>query len=217
MDFKSKRFVTLLSNKEGNVYMNYYRNSSLMFLFYSIFPVFLVMFLFIENVDKKICFGLGICYSLLVISVALPIFKRRTEIKEILKKGKCYNGKVEKLIEIEVGATYNRFGNTEYDSAYCLKVIPQEEITGKSYIYSDILIGKKGQKISQEVLIYDWYGKTFVDCIGIKKKQHYKVEQMKEVMQYSWNRKCLIYINRITVILDILLIIVWVYIKFIEM
>lgn len=190
--------------------MNYYnyRNSSLKFFYFTIFPVFFVGFLFKANVEKQICFGLGICYLLLLISVALPIVKRK-EIKEIQKNGKCYVGNIENLIEIEVGTTYNRFGHTEYDNAYYLKVIPKEKNSANLFIYSDILIGKKGQKISKEVLIYDWYGKTFVVCTEVKTKQHYNVEQTKEVIHYSWNRKCLIYVNRFIVVIDILLIIVW--------
>lgn len=132
--------------------MNYYRDSSLKFFYFMIFPVFFVGFLLKANVEKQICFGLGICYLLLLISVALPIVKRRKEIKEIQRNGKCYVGNIENLIEVEVGTTYNRFGNTEYDNAYYLKVIPKEKISANHFVYSDILIGKKGQKISKEAL-----------------------------------------------------------------
>ncbi|MBQ3601996.1 MAG: hypothetical protein II992_12480 [Lachnospiraceae bacterium] len=196
--------------------MNYYRDSSLKFFYFMIFPVFFVGFLLKANVEKQICFGLGICYLLLLISVALPIVKRRKEIKEIQRNGKCYVGNIENLIEVEVGTTYNRFGNTEYDNAYYLKVIPKEKISANHFVYSDILIGKKGQKISKEVLIYDWYGKTFVVCTDVKTKQHYKIEQTKEIIHYSWNRKCLIYVNRLIIVIDILLIIAWICVTFVE-
>lgn len=74
-----------------------------------IFPVFFVGFLLKANVEKQICFGLGICYLLLLISVALPIVKRRKEIKEIQRNGKCYVGNIENLIE-------DYFNNTPIDS-----------------------------------------------------------------------------------------------------
>ena len=185
-----------------------YRNSSLTFIYSMIFPVFFGIFLFKANVEKQICFGLGISYCSLVISVVVPVLKKRKEIKEIQKNGRCYVGNIEKLIEIEVGTTYNRFGHKEYDNAYYLKVIPEEEIFAKPFVYSDVLVGKKGQNISNKVLIYDWYGKTFVVCTDVKTKQNYKVEQTKEVMQYSCNRRWLIFINRLIAIIDVLFIIV---------
>ena len=196
--------------------MNYYRNSSLRIFYFSIFPILFVGLLPKANVEKETCIGLGICYLLLVISVALPIVKRRREIREIQKNGRCYAGTVENLIEIEVETTYNRFGHTEYDTAYYLKILPQGEDNANHFVYSDVLIGRKGPKISKEVLIYDWYGKTFVLCTSAKAGQHYKVEQNKTVIPCSWNRKCLVYVNQLFVMIDILLLLIFIYIIFIE-
>ena len=80
------------------------------------------------------------------------------------------------------------------------------------FVYSDVLVGRKGQKVSKEVLVYDWYGKTFVVCTEVKENQNYKVEQKKEVIRYSWNRKCLIYINRFIAVIDIVLFITEVFV-----
>lgn len=200
--------------------MNYYRESSLKIFYFMIFPIFFTGFLFIGYKAPKICILLVLCYLLLVISVALPIVKRRKEIKEIQKNGRCYAGTVEKLMEIKVGTTYNRFGHTEYQTAYYLKVLPQGESNANHFVYSDILVGSKGQKIAKDVLIYDWYGKTFVVCTKIKRKKHYEVEHARKVVDYSWNRKCLIYVNQFLVMADILLILalmlVLIYTIFIE-
>lgn len=199
--------------------MNYYRNSSLKIFYSTIFPVIFIGLFLKANLgktEKQMCIGLLICYLLLLISVALPIVKRRKGIKEIQENGNCYAGTVEKLMEVEVGTTYNRFGHTEYDSAYYLKILPKEELRANFFVYSDVLIGRKGQKISKEVLIYDWCGKTFVVCTSIKTKQHYEVEQTKEAIHYSWNRKCLICINQFLAMMDILLIPIWIYFIFFE-
>lgn len=196
--------------------MNYYRNSSLKILYFSIFPVIFVGFFVKANVEKRMCIGLLICYLLLVISVALPIIRRRREIKEIQNNGNCYIGTVEKLMEVEVGNTYNRFGGTDYNSAYYLKILPKDEINADFFVYSDVLTGKKGQKISKEVLIYDWCGKTFVVCTSVKTKQHYEVEQTKEVIHYSWNRKCLVFVNQLLAMEAILLIPICIYLIFFE-
>lgn len=190
------------------MFMNHYRESSMRFLYATIFPFLLMGFLFIAN-KKQMCFGLGFCYLMLVISVTMPIAKRRKEIKEIQKNGICYVGNIENLVEVKVETTFNRFGHAEYDNAYCLKVVLNEK---NHFVYSDVLVGRKGQKVSKEVLVYDWYGKTFVVCTEVKENQNYKVEQKKEVIRYSWNRKCLIYINRLIAVIDIVLFITEVFV-----
>ena len=113
-----------------------------MFLYATIFPILLMGFLFIAN-KKQMCFGLGFCYLVLVISVTMPIAKRRKEIKEIQKNGICYVGNIENLVEVKVETTFNRFGHAEYDHAYCLKVVLNEK---NHFVYSDVLVGRKGQK-----------------------------------------------------------------------
>lgn len=164
--------------------MNYYRDSSLNIFYSTIFPIIFVGFLYIaiENERKILFIGLAaLCYLLLVISVALPIFKRRREIKEIQRNGRCYIGTVEKLMEIKVGTTYTRFGHTVYQTAYYLKVLPQGESNANHFVYSDILVKSKGQKISKDVLIYDWYGKTFVVCTKIKKTNIMKSSKLEKL------------------------------------
>ena len=164
--------------------MNYYRDSSLNIFYPTIFPIIFVGFLSIaiENERKILFIGLAaLCYLLLVISVALPIFKRRREIKEIQRNGRCYIGTVEKLMEIKVGTTYTRFGHTVYQTAYYLKVLPQGESNANHFVYSDILVKSKGQKISKDVLIYDWYGKTFVVCTKIKKTNIMKWSKLEKL------------------------------------
>ena len=91
------------------------------FLYATIFPILLMGFLFKAN-KQQMCFGLGICYLVLIISVALPIAKRRKEIKEIQKNGTCYVGNIEDLVEVKVENTFNRFGHAEYDNAYCKNI-----------------------------------------------------------------------------------------------
>lgn len=194
--------------------MGYYRDTNLNFLYFAIFPVIFIglLSIAIENERKIIFIGLAVlAYSLLVISVALPVIKRRREVTEIQKNGRCYTGTVEKLMEVEVGTTDNRFGHTMYQTAYSLKVLPKGENHAEHYVYSDILVGSKGQKIDKDVLIYDWYGKTFVVCRKIKRKKHYEVESTGKVVDYSWNRKCLTGVNQFCMVMDILLFLILSY------
>ena len=195
--------------------MHYYRNTNLNFCYFTIFPISFVGLCFGINVEKNVSLGIIIvlfCYLLLVISVALPIAKRRKEITEIQKNGRCYRGTVEKLVEVSVENTITRFGTIEYDTAYYLKVLPEGESNANHFVYSDVLMGSKGQKIFKEVLIYDWYGKTFVFCRNSKTKQHYEVEQTKKVVHYSWNRMLLVFVNRLFIIIYGVVLIIMMYI-----
>ena len=186
--------------------MQHYRDTSFNFLYFSILHLLYIEVFLKRNVEKNLRLELLIfelLYLLLVVSVSFPIIKRRMEIKKFQKNGRCYAGTVVKLMEISVGTAFNRFGIV-YDTAYYLKVMPQGESNGSHYIYSDILRGNKGQKISKDVLIYDDYGKTFVYCNTIKTKQNYEIEQTKKEVHYSWNKKLLISLNVLFAVTDII-------------
>lgn len=193
--------------KGGDLLMHHYRDTSFNFLYFSILHLLYIEVFLKRNVEKNLRLELLIfelLYLLLIVSVSLPVIKRRMEIKRIQKNGRCYAGTVIKLLEVSVETSFNRFKSIEYDTAYYLKVMPQVESNVSHYIYSDILCGNKGQKISKDVLIYDDYGKTFVYCNTIRTKQNYEIEQTKKIVHYSWNRKLLISLNRLFVVTDII-------------
>ena len=195
--------------------MQYYRDTSLKFLYFALLPISFVILCFGINVEKNICIGMMIVlffYLLLVISVVLPILKRRRETAEILKNGRSYHGTVEKLMQVSVINTITRFGTVEYETAYCLKILPQGESNANCFVYSNVLVGSKGQKISRDVLVYDWYGKTFVVCENSKTKNDYEVEQTARVVYNSWNRMLLTFVNRLFMIIYSLVLIGMIYI-----
>lgn len=195
--------------------MHYYRDTNLNFLYFTLLPISFWGLCLGINVEKSVILGIFIvllCYLLLVVSVVLPIVKRRKEIIEIQKNGRTYHGTVEKLMEVSVENTITRFGSIEYDTAYCLKVLPAEESDANSFVYSDVLSRSKGQRISKDVLIYDWYGKTFVVCRNSKTKKYYEVEQSKKLIHSSWNRMLLVFVNRIFIIIYSLILVVLIYI-----
>lgn len=200
--------------------MRYYRDTNLNFIYFSILHILIISLIELYVAERSSEFAmyttiiLGLCYLFFVVSTALYIVLKRKKVKEIQKNGRCYFGTVEALMEIEVETTFNRFGHAVSKTAYYLKVLPKNEINADHLVYSDVLIGRKGQKISKDVLIYDCYGKTFVICKSVKTKQHYKVEKTKEVMRYAWYRQCLIYSNRLIVIIEVLLLVGWIYITF---
>lgn len=187
--------------------MKYYRDTNFNFIFYSVFPLFFIVLCLYDKEHVEETIIAGFFYGLLLISVIVPIILKRRKVKKIQKNGRCYCGTVEKLMEVVVGNTFNRFGHTEYHTAYYLKVLPQGESNADRFVYSDILIGSKGQKIAKDVLIYDWYGETFVVCSKIKRKKFYEVEHTRKVVNYSWNRQLFIFLNRLFTIGDILMII----------
>lgn len=194
--------------------MSYYRDTNLNFLYFMMIPISFVGLCLAIHVEKNVILGIFIvflCYLLLVISVVFPIVKRRKEIIEIKENGRTYHGTVEKLMEVSVENTITRFGSIEYDTAYCLKVLPEEESDANSFVYSDVLIGSKGQRISEDVLIYDWYGKTFVVCRNSKTKKYYEVEQSKKMIHNSWNRMLLVFVNRIFIIIYSLILVMLLY------
>lgn len=187
--------------------MKYYRDTNFNFIFYSVFPLFFIVLCLYDREHVEETIIAGFFYGLLLISVIIPIILKRRKVKKIQRNGRCYCGTVEKLMEVVVGNTFTRFGHTEYHTAYYLKILPQGEINANRFVYSDILIGSKGQKIAKDVLIYDWYGETFVVCSKVKRKKFYEVEHTRKVVEYSWNRKFFIELNRLFMIVDILMII----------
>lgn len=208
--------------REG-VFMYYYRDTNLNDIYISIFHILIVVLIELymcKGSDEFVMYTtiiLGFCYLFCFVSTALSIVLKRRKAKEIQKNGRCYFGTVEALMEIEVETIFNRFGHAVSKTAYYLKVLPKNEINANHFVYSDVLIGRKGQKISKDVLIYDWYGKIFVICTSIKAKQHYKVEKVehnKKVMRYTWCRQCLISSNQLLVINEVLLLLAWIYITF---
>lgn len=201
--------------------MYYYRHTSLNCICISIFHILIltVVGLYMGKESNEFVMYtttiLGFCYLFFFVSTALSIVLKRKKVKEIQKNGRCYFGTVEALMEIEVETTFNRFGHAMYETAYYLKILPKKETDANHFVYSDVLIGRKGQKISKDVLIYDWYGKTFVICTSVKAKQHYKVEETKKVMRYDWYRQRLIFSNQLLVIMEVLSLLAWIYITFI--
>lgn len=197
--------------------MRYYRDTNLNFIYFSIFHVLIMILIVLysyKNNEEFVMYTttlLGLCYLFFVVSTVLTVVLKRNKVKEIQENGRCYDGIVEKLVEIEAGTTFNRFGHTEYNTAYYLKILPKDEIIENHFVYSDVLAGRKGQKISKEVLIYEWNRETYVACTSAKSKQHYEVEQSKEVIDYTWNRKCLIFANQLAAIIDSLLLLLWIY------
>ena len=118
--------------------------------------------------------------------------------KEIKQNGRCYTGTVVALVKMNVEQTISRTGSIEKEEAYRLKIHSENRET--DYVFSDVLVGKKGQKIEKDVKIYDWCGKTYVECKKSDHTMNYPIEESNEYMTTSGVWKALVYVNSLLLV-----------------
>ena len=176
--------------------MKYYRKSNLGFLKYT---VIVIMFIFILIISHDFSFIWNgtvlffVLYATLVCVVLAQVLKSRKEMKEIKQNGRCYTGTVVALVKMNVEQTISRTGSIEKEEAYRLKIHSENRET--DYVFSDVLVGKKGQKIKKDVKIYDWCGKTYVECKKSDHTMNYPIEESNESKTTSGVWKALVYVN----------------------
>lgn len=155
-----------------------------------------------------------VLYATLVCVVLAQVLKSRKEMKEIKQNGRCYTGTIVALVGVSVEQTIGRTGAVEKNKSYRLKIYSANK--GTDCLFSDVLVGKKGQKIAEDVKIFDWCGKTYVECRKSDHTMNYPIEESNESVTTSGVWKALVYVNRLLLVAVVGIVLASIFLWFIE-
>lgn len=180
--------------------MNHYIKTSYLYLINCIPAlVFFLSCFDADNVETHDWIWM-IFYAALVTVCIFETEKERKRVRRIITNGKCIEGVVERLQEIQRETIYNKMGRAEETTAYRIVVKVQGEYESIRYFYSDEISWWNKNHIAPNVKIYDDMEDIYITYEKTRKRIRYEIEKTRDVMKVQFAKG---FLGSMNVIFDI--------------